>query len=307
MKKTALILTILLTPALFLLGKAASAQIVRSFTTIPPRLEIAVEPGEFVEQTVKFRNESDAAVSMIALPQDFIVMDTAGTPIFVSEAVSGRWSAASWMSLKPDRFSLGPKQSIVIELKANIPEDALPGGHYAGILFQPAEITLPGGITGGTEAGTGIVQTVGTLVYFNVAGPITERATIKLFDVPFFQEFGPITFKTEILNNSDIHIQPLGEIKITNMLGRLSTTLPLEERNIFRADLTATYGSTGQVLQATSYFWVFPVKIVLAILLALVIIVLIIVLIIKKKREKRLEEEIEELEEEVKEAQEKSK
>jgi hypothetical protein len=320
---------LLLIPLLFVVCSPpkADAQFVRSFTTIPPRLEIAVEPGEFVEQSVKFRNESDSAVSMIAIPQNFIVMDSKGTPVFVSEAVSGRWAAASWMSLAPDRFSLGPQQSIVIQLKANVPEDALPGGHYAGILFQPAEVTLPGGMMAGTEAGMGIVQTVGTLVYFNVAGPITERAIVKLFDVPFFQEFGPVTFNTEILNNSDIHIQPQGEIKVTNMLGRLSITLPLEERNVFpnaifaytntweakyllgryRADLMATYGSTGQVLQATAYFWVFPVKIALVVLLAITIIILIIVLILKKKREKKLEEEIEDLEEEVEEAKEKSK
>lgn len=302
-------------------ARSARAQQVQSFTAIPPRLEIKVKPGQFVTETVKFRNEGDSTVGLVAFPQDFIVTDTAGTPLFVSERVSGRWSAASWISLSPYRFSVPPKGTIQVTLNANVPLDAMPGGHYAGILYQAAEIPIPRpGATTTVGGGTGVAQTIGTLVYFTVEGPITERAIVKRFEAPRFLEFGPVPFTTEILNRSDIHITPKGQITVRNILGKVSTTLPLDERNIFpgasfiytntwetkylvgryRADLLATYRS-GQALEATLYFWVFPVRIALAVVLVIVIIILIILLIRRRKRIKELEEELEEAKEEAEE------
>lgn len=292
------------------------AQTVQSFAVVPPRLEIKVKPGEFITQTIKFRNTGDSTTAMVAFPQDFIVTDTAGTPYFVSERVSGRWSSASWISLKPYRFSIAPKETAEITLTANVPLDAMPGGHYAGVLYQPAEIPIPrAGI--GTGAGAGVAQTIGTLVYFTVEGPITEHAIVKRFEAPKFLEFGPVKFTSEILNRSDVHITPKGQITVRNILGKVSTTLALEERNIFpgasfiytntweakylvgryRADLLATYGG-GQTLSATLYFWVFPVRIALAVILAIVIIILIVLLILRwRRRVKELEEELEEVKE----------
>ena len=309
---------------IFILCFSVLAQSARAqnqiFTAIPPRLEIKAKPGEFVRQTIQFRNEGDSVAYLSVAPNDFIVTDTKGTPQFVTSLVSGRWSAASWIKVSPSGIAVAPKQTADITLSVNVPLDALPGGHYAGVLYQSSG-RVPRLGAPAVGAGTGIQQTVGTLVYLIVEGPVTEKASVKLFDVPKFLEFGPVNITTEILNLSDLHIAPKGAITIKNILGVKTSTLALEERNIFpnasfaynntwntkylfgryRADLLASYGSTGQVLQATAYFWVIPVKIILAILLAITIIILIVVLIIKKRKEKDLEEEIEELEEKVEE------
>jgi len=163
---------------------------------------------------------------------------------------------------------------------------------------------------------------VGTLVYLTVEGPVKELALVKKFEAPKFLEFGPVPFTTEILNRSDIHLRPRGTITVYNMLGKKSTQMALEERNIFpgasfvykntwdkkylfgryKAVLSSSYGTTGQVLLATIYFTVFPVKIALAVILAIALIVLAIIFYKKKKREKlELEEELNRLEAEKKE------
>ena len=286
----------------------ASAQ-TQIFTAIPPRLEIKAKPGEFVKKTIQFRNEGDTTAYLTALPKDFIVKDTAGTPEFVTSLVSGRWAASSWIRLSPESFAVAPKQTVNVVLSATIPVDALPGGHYAGILYQSSGAAPRIGT--GIGAGTGIQQVVGTLVYLTVEGPVTESALIKRFEVPKFLEFGPVKFATEILNNSDLHISPKGQITVRNMLGKVTTVMPLEDRNIFpgasfvytntwnskyllgryRADLSAAYGSQGHALAATIYFIVFPVRIALAVVLAIVIIILIILFIRRRQKEK---EELEE-------------
>ena len=299
---------------LSVLARFASAQ-TQIFTAIPPRLEIRAKPGEFVQKTVQFRNEGDTTAYLTIVSKDFIVKDTAGTPEFVTSLVSGRWAASSWIRLSPTSVAVAPKQVINITLSANVPLDALPGGHYAGVLYQGTGAAPRIGT--GIGAGTGVQQIVGTLVYLTVEGPVTEQALVKRFEAPRFLEFGPVPFTTEILNQSDLHVAPRGQITVRNMFGKTMVVLPLEERNIFpgasfvytntwntkyllgryRADLSAAYGSQGHALAATIYFIVFPVRIALAVILAVVIIILIILFIRRRQKEK---EELE-LEEESKE------
>jgi len=323
MKKTALVLIVVL--SLLFIGKVVQAQIVQILTAIPPRLQLEVEPGEFVQETVQFRNEGDSTLYLSAIAKDFIVQDKAGTPNFVDREVSGRWAASSWIRLSPASFSVAPGQMVDITLSITVPPDAMPGGHYAGILYQATgKIPLVGG---GVATGTGVNQIVGTLVYLTVEGPVTERALVTKFTAPRFLEFGPVPFTTELLNRSDLHIRPKGTIKVKNLLGQVKTTMALEERNIFpgasflyqntwdtkyllgryRADLVASYGTTGQVLMATLYFYVFPWKIALAVVLAVVIILLAVKLQRKRKLEAELEEELEEVKAEKEEAPEEKK
>ena len=296
--------------SMFYVLRSAQAQN-QIFTAIPPQLEINVKPGEFVQKTIQFRNEGDSTVYLSVAPKDFIVTNTTGTPEFVGPQVSGRWSASSWIKATPGSFATAPGSTTDIVVSITVPIDALPGGHYAGILYEAT-----GGaprVGSGTGAGTGVTQVVGTLVYLTVEGPVTENALVKRFEVPGFLEFGPVKFETEILNRSDIHIKPKGQITVKNMLGQVSTVMPLEGRNIFpnaslvyqnnwetkylfgryQANLVAAYGS-GHALQATVYFWVFPARIALAIVLVIVIIILATILLRRRRKAKELEEELEE-------------
>jgi len=307
---TFLIVILIFTFCILNLARKINAQ-TQTFTAIPPRLEISAKPGEFIQKTIQFRNEGDTIAYLFVTTKDFIVEDTSGTPRFVDALVSGRWAASSWIKVLPESLAVAPKQTADIVLSINVPQDALAGGHYAGVLYQGSG--TPPKIGAGVGAGSGIQQIVGTLVYLTVEGPVTEKALVKRFEAPSFLEFGPVSFTTEILNQSDLHITPRGQITIKNMLGKVETVMPLEERNIFpgasfvyqntwnskyligryRADLAAAYGSQGKALVATLYFIVFPVKIALAVILAIVIIILIILFIRRRQKEKE-ELEIEE-------------
>lgn len=273
------------------------APTVRSMVVIPPRLQLSGDPGTTVQEVIKFRNNSDTEQTIKITIKDFIVTDIKGTPVFVEEEVSGRWSLASWLTVKPDGAIVGPKDTKSFTLTANIPPDALPGGHYAAIIYEPAEIGRIGRTGKGSHTGaSAIVTQVGTLVYLTVDGPIKEEAVVRRFEAPRFSEYGPIPFTTELVNRSDIHIRPKGVIKVKNILGQETARLKLEERNIFpgasyiykniwdkkwlfgryKATLMASYGEHGRVLTATIFFWVFPWRVVSATVLAVVIVALLL-------------------------------
>lgn len=303
---------------------------IRSIVAIPPRLQLSADPGTTAWEVIKFRNNSDTEQTIKVTIKDFIVTDVKGTPVFVEEEVSGRWSLASWLTVKPSRVLVPPKETRSFTLTASIPLDALPGGHYAAVIYEPAEIGQVGRTGEGAQTGgAAIAGDVGTLVYLTVAGPITEDALVRRFEAPRFSEYGPIPFLTEIVNQSDVHIRPLGAIEITNVLNKKVASLELEDRNIFpgtsiiyqnlwdkkwlfgryKAILNASYGEQGNVLTATIFFWVIPWKVVAAVALAIIILILLIILIRRliKRRQEELEEKLAEEEKEVEELKEKLK
>ena len=269
-----------------------------SLTAIPPRLEIEAVPGKIITKTVKVRNDSTVEIIISINVKDYIVSDETGTPIQLelsSETSANRWSASSWIQVSPSRLVVGPSEIKAMVVTIITPEDALPGGHYAMIIHSPdASASLD-------QSGSAIVANVGTLLYLKVPGQIRQEAKVKIFSAPEFQEQGPVNFQTVITNLSDIHITPVGSIKITNWLGQKSDELILKNSNIFpyasrefqntldrkwlfgryKANLLASFGTSGDFVVDSLYFWVIPWRLVILVIVALTIIVLLISLLAK--------------------------
>jgi len=276
--------------------KAANGQQAITLTAIPPRLELSALPGATLQEALKVRNDSDTEMALEAVTSDFIVNDKLGTPLAVSEAVSGRWSLASWITASPQKVLLKPKETAAVNLVISIPKNGLPGGHYAMITYsQPREGLLK-------TTGSAITQKVGTLVYLNVIGPVTEAANLKEFKADSqFKQYGPTLLMAEIENLGDIHIRPQGTVSVTNLLGKTVFSQNLEEKNIFpfasrtyeftvpgkwrlgryTAQLDASAGASQIPLHGLIYFWIVPVK---EISLASGVIAIILLLVFLRKR-----------------------
>lgn len=263
---------------------------VRTITVTPPTVSVTGNPGYYTEGTMGVINDGDAPVTFKAEMHDFIVQDNAGTPeILPANTLMTTYSAAAWMGVTPQTFTIQPGKRQNLNYYLQIPASARPGGHYAAVVFVPVNVNANIANTGSIVNGQ-----VGTLFSIAVNGPITEKATVTKLFANGFQEYGPVTILTEIKNFGDLHIKPRGTVTITNMLGK-STVLPLSEFNIFpqaardyenqygghwmlgryKAVLLASYGVNNNLpLMATVYFWVFPWKV--AVIVILIIIALIL-------------------------------
>jgi len=300
MKLPARLLSIFFTLiAVLSLSSRVSAQEVNIIVS-PPRYDAEVNPGETIQKTVKITNGSEKdTVNIITSIHNFIVMDDLGTPVKVTEGSSGRYLASPWFSLDTTPFTLQPRQSKEIIVIIQVPQDALPGGHYAGVFFEPQENkTIQG-------SGAALSAQVGSLFGITVAGDIKYDALLKEFktSTPIF-EFGPIDFSATIENQSDTHIRPISSIQVTNMFGQKLEDIKLSELNIFpytsrtlegewdriwgfgryTATLTAAYGPSGHSASRTIYFWIMPWRIIAAIL---ILIAVLIVVYISVKRHLR--------------------
>lgn len=278
------------------------AQSALGISAIPPRLEIIVNPGEVKTAQLKVRNESSTPKVLTTTARDFIVTDDTGTPIQLEniDESENRWAASSWIQISPtvSQIKAGETKNLTITVLA--PTDATPGGHYAMILHTPETNAVL------NSSGAAIQTNVGTLVYITIPGKITQNAQVNKFTAPKFSEFGPINLETIITNLSDIHISPIGSISVKNWLGQKTDSLSLEKINIFpytsrtlqntlnrkwlfgryQAQLNAGYGTTGQALRATIFFWVIPWRLIILTLATITIIIILVKLSKNKKQAK---------------------
>lgn len=263
-------------------------------TAIPPRLDITAKPGESITQTIRVRNESAVTKTLTTNIKDFVVLDNRGTPVRIENLPDGanKWALSPWSQVSPVNHQIKPGETKAMTFTIIVPDNATPGAHYAVVLHTPSTETNL------NSSGSAITPEVGTLVYLRVPGDVKEDAR-AMFEVPKFQEFGPVTFKTTVVNNSDIHITPTGQIVLTDLIGNKSV-VNLEGANVFpetsrlftsslnkrwlfgrfKAELVASYGTKGQLLNSVAYFWVFPVRLILA-LLTIIFLLIAIHLILK--------------------------
>lgn len=245
----------------------------------PPRYDLEIEPGETTQKTIKVTNDSSTPITVKAVISDFIVQDDAGTPVKVTEEASGRFLASPWFTLDKEEFVIPPGTQEQVIVLVTAPEDALPGGHYAGVFFEPV---APKG-TKETVSYTAVQ--VGSLFGITIAGDLKYDALVKEFSTAqSMYEYGPVEFSAVIENLSDTHIAPTASITIRDMLGRTVTTLALDSVNIFpltsrslstswdqvwglgryTATLTAAYGP-GLSADRTIFFWILPWRLIAAI------------------------------------------
>ncbi len=275
---------------IFVLQAQAQGLTVQTFTVTPPSVSVSLNPGGKSEGTMGVINDSDVPITFKADVHDFIVQDNYGTPeILPPNTLINSYSAAAWIGVTPDVFTIQPGKRQNLNYYIQIPPTAKPGGHYAAVVFVPVTST-------GTPQNTGasVNGKIGTLFSITVNGQIKESASVTQFLTNVFQEYGPVNISTQIKNFGDLHIKPQGYITVTDMLGR-QAILPLAQYNIFpmaardyqntfgthfmigryKAVLLASYGIHNNLpLTATVYFWVFPWKIAVVIILILIALIL---------------------------------
>ncbi len=242
-------------------------------------------------------------------------------PITAVEEADNRWAMASWITLSPNQHTLQPQELAELTALIEVPEDALPGGHYAMVVHQP----VFGATAAEKQAATGIAQQTGTLIYLIVDGPINEEAFVRNFTFPTLSEYGPVPFSFSVENRSDVHIRPRTSVTITNMLGNTVGKIDVEPSNIFpfstrdfsgewdrtwglgryTATLVMSFGSQGSLVTTHTTFWLLPLKLILAVLVLLLSLIVVTIAVRRhlihrrqelERRNAQLEDRVHELE-----------
>jgi len=254
-----------------------------SLTLTPTLIKINVFPGQVWSSFVKVVNNNLIPLTVYVSVFDF-EGDERGGIKFVAppEGKVKDFYLSSWIEIEKEQIEIPPQQSKEIPFTIHVPKDALPGGYYAGILVgtQPIGEQKPGTVIK-------ISQQVTCLILLTVEGEILEKGWIREFSTQksFYQK-PKIKFNLVFENLGNVHLHPVGEIKIYNFFGKekgkiqinqgteFGNVLPKSKRiwdfewkgeeslleiGRYKAEVILHFGRQNQLFdKKVTYFWIVP-------------------------------------------------
>lgn len=280
----------------------------QGFEISPPLIDLATNPGRKIPVKLKLTNITDASFRVSAKVYDFEPKGETGTASIIEDPnIEPPFSLKAWVS-EVDEFDFAPKEKKEIDITIDVPENAEPGGHFGLIRFS-------GKLPEVGEGQVGLSASIDSLILLKVAGETNERLFVKEFysgpshdtlkKQKFFEKAN-LVFATRLENEGNVHVKPVGNIEIFNVLNKKvaniefnntgGNVLPgsirrfennFEGRNMFgpyKAQLTLTYGAGNTLSSEKILFWILPYKIIALISAIIILLALIITKFVKRYR-----------------------
>ncbi|HEY4963119.1 MAG TPA: hypothetical protein VIH90_00295 [Candidatus Saccharimonadales bacterium] len=270
----------------------------------PVRSDITIKSGTSLVQNIIVTNVQTAPAQLQAIINDFSASsDESGNPAIL---VNGNQYAPT-NSLKrfvepiPGIINVPAGQSVTVPVTINVPANAAGGGYYGLVRFSPANSASS------PTKNLSLAGSVGSLILLTVPGNIVNKLSITSFDARvndmpktlYFSSKG-IDSVIRFQNEGNIQEQPFGKIILKNHSGKelYSTevnntsprsnvlpnsirkfTIPLQHVGtfgIYTIEGNFGYGPNGQLLSASTTFYVVPVYAIVAFILLVLLIIFLV-------------------------------
>ena len=266
---------------------------VGDFVVGPGRTEIVLKPGQTVVKEISITNRITDDRDFLLEIEDITGTSDASQSVTLSGDERGPYSVQDYISVPDTTFTLDLGERARIPVTISVPADAEPGGHYGSVLVSTVRSSES---QESNAPRSPVIARVGTLFFIRVAGEVEtsgETKDLTLINDKWWYEKGPIELGVLYENTGSVHLNPYGEISITNMFGEqvgfvelepwfvLPKSLRLREISWDREFLLGRYTVTAQVNRGYSdivdehsvSFCVLPWKIVGGVFLVLFIII----------------------------------
>ena len=188
------------------------------FVVGPGRAELELKPGQSAVFEISVANRiSDNRRFELAV-EDVAGTDDAGRAVVFLGDQTGPYTLKDYISFPEKTFTLDLGDRARIPVTITIPEDAEPGGYYGGVLVST--IQDDGINEGAGTARSPIIARVGTLFFITVPGEVVksgETKSVTLTQNKYWFEKGPIDLSILYENTGSVHLNPYGEVRITNL------------------------------------------------------------------------------------------
>jgi len=263
------------------------------FVVGPGRTEIELSPGETAIQEISITNRiSDNRIFELEV-EDITGSSDGSSAVSLTGEERGPYSIRDYISFPEDTFRLELGERARIPITISIPPDAEPGGYYGSVLVSTVQAD-GGNIDNATRQP--VVARIGSLIFLRVKGDTIisgETKSLSVIGDDWWYEKGPIELGILYENTGSVHVNPYGQLSVTNMFGEevgyveldpwfvLPKSLRVREvswdrefllgRYTVKAEINRGYNDIIDEVQIS--FWVLPWKIVGGTFLILFIII----------------------------------
>ncbi len=284
----------------------------------PPVIYLNVNPGQTVKTQIFIRDISSGNLLVNGTVNNFVSGDETGTPKIILDKEADKnnaFSLVDWVEPLPSLLLI-PREIKSMTVTINVPQDASPGGHYGVIRFTSVPPSLEG-------SGVSLAASIGVLLLLTVSGDVKEDLSVAELSVyrnnkkGTFFDGGPLEFRERLKNTGNVHVQPVGQVVITNMFGKTFASVnvnlppgnvlpdsirefrqPLDKAVIgnkrlfgrYKAKLTVTYGTDKKKVNSEITFWVIPYKLIGLIIIFLIALFFVLRFFLKRYNRRILDQ-----------------
>lgn len=265
----------------------------------PVRNDLIMKPGQSQTISVYVQNITNGDEHLKIVTNDFIARDETGTPSLLLDGETNPNHGLKQYLSTPSSIVIpkGVQKEIPVTIK--IPADAAGGGYYGAVRFLPANAAA-----GGSGDNVSLAGSVASLILVKVPGDIKEDLQIASMYATkgenpssFFISGNDISAVVRFQNKGNVQEQPFGKIALKKGGKTISTyelnkvippgnVIPDSIRK-FKVDLNDKvgsfgkytiegnfgYGESGQLLTASTTFFVIPLYLIIGVLVLIAAIV----------------------------------
>jgi len=181
----------------------------------PPRdaLEYQLPAGQTTNDRISVANLTDQPKTFFLYPSDAYNTSSGGLALRLK--TDPAQDAGGWVTLPVASYTIPPKSAALVPITVNVPADATPGDHTAGIVAEEQIAATTAKQSGGIQP----IHRVGTRMYVRVEGPVTPQLQVTQVAVSHDDPILPIvgsgsaSVTYTVANTGNIRLR-LDEIKV---------------------------------------------------------------------------------------------
>jgi hypothetical protein len=262
------------------------------FVIGPGRTELTLKPGESETIEIIVSNRTGVDKEFKFEVEDVAGSSDASKAIVLLGSDTGPYTLKDYVKLPMVTVDLKHNERARIPVTISVPLDASPGGRYGTLLVTTVTKDAIKGAGAGAAPASVIVSRLGSHIFLTIPGDILiegQLQSVKTIPDKSFFSSGPILFQVLFENKGNLHLNPYGEIRITNILGEevgfveldpwfaLPRSVRAREIEWNREFLIGRYQATAHINRGyddiidtqTLYFWVLPWKVIGAVFIVL--------------------------------------
>ena len=221
----------------------------------PALLNIKVDKGKTVNKVIDVYNDGEKPIQVRAEFLNFKLSENGHVMFLPIKGKRESWSAASWLKLPSNKFSVLPGKDRNIVLTISPPADAEPGTHRALVKFSTINP-----LTSKQSKKTEVLinASVSTVILVKVAGKTFVKPTMRLNVAKVY--FTNPLIRLSLGNRGNVHYFANGNINILNRAGKVMTKYVLKKRPPGAMVLPKAKRSFAYYWRKAPYIGLFKVK-----------------------------------------------